>query len=258
MEYDLIVEDLEVSVEGKKILKGISLRIKKGETAVLMGPNGSGKSTLAYTIMGHPKYKIDSGKIIYKEKDISKIKPNERAKLGIFLSFQYTSEISGVTLSNFLRTAYTAVKAIRLSFTDFRKLLKEQMKLLKLDDTFADRSLNEGFSGGEKKKAEILQLALLEPSLALLDETDSGLDIDALKIVSDGVNTVKASHKQMSVLLITHYQRILNYIHPNKVYVMLHGKIVMEGGNELVKELEAKGYDWIREKVEHKVRLKLI
>ncbi|MBI5392592.1 Fe-S cluster assembly ATPase SufC [Candidatus Woesearchaeota archaeon] len=258
MEYDLTIENLEVSVEGKKILKGISLKIKKGETAVLMGPNGSGKSTLAYTIMGHPKYKIDSGRIMYKGKDIAEIKPNERAKLGIFLSFQYPSEISGVTLSDFLRIAYSAVKTTKISIMNFKKLLKEQMKLLKLDDTFADRSLNEGFSGGEKKKAEILQLALLEPSLALLDETDSGLDIDALKIVSEGINVVKASHKQMSVLLITHYQRILNYINPDKVYVMLHGKIVMEGGNELVKELEAKGYDWVKEKVEPKVRLKII
>ena len=258
MNYELQIENLEVSVDNKKILKGINLKVKKGEIAVLMGPNGSGKSTLAYTIMGHPKYKVDTGKIVYKGKNVLEMKPDERAKLGIFLSFQYPSEISGVTLSNFLRTSHKSIKNIKISVMDFRKLLKEKMQMLKLNEKFADRFLNEGFSGGEKKKAEILQLAILEPSLALLDETDSGLDIDALKIVSEGVNTVKSSHKDMSILLITHYQRILNYIKPDKVYVMLHGKIAMEGGNELVKELEAKGYDWVKEKVEPKVRLKLI
>ncbi len=255
---ELIIKNLEVSVENKKILKGINLTVKKGEVAVLMGPNGSGKSTLAYTIMGHPKYKVDAGTILYKGKNVLELKPNERAKLGVFLSFQYPSEIGGVTLSNFLRTAYKAITNQQISIMDFKKLLKEKMKLLKLDDKFAERFLNEGFSGGEKKKAEILQLALLHPHLALLDETDSGLDIDALKTVSEGINAVKEQNKEMSILLITHYQRILDYIKPDKVYIMLNGKIVMEGGNELVKELELKGYEWVKEKVEPKVRLKMI
>lgn len=242
---ELEIKDLHVEVAGKEILKGVNLKVKKGEIAALMGPNGSGKSTLAYTLMGHPKYKITSGKILFKGEDITEMPVNERAKKGLFLSFQYPQEIPGVSLSNFLRTAYASVKETKISVLDFMKLLKEKMKLLKVEDSFAMRYLNEGFSGGEKKKAEILQLAVLQPEFAILDETDSGLDIDALRIVAEGVNSLAGP--EMGVLVITHYQRLLNYIKPNKVHILLKGKIVKSGGPELAYQLEKEGYDWLDE-----------
>jgi Fe-S cluster assembly ATP-binding protein len=213
-----------------------------------MGPNGSGKSTLAYTLMGHPKYTVDKGEALYKGQNILELAPDERAKLGLFLSFQYPQEIPGVSVSNFLRTAYNAVKPNQISVPEFVKLLKEKMRLLKIDDAFSRRYLNEGFSGGEKKRTEILQLAVLQPEMAILDETDSGLDIDSLKTVAHGVNTLLGPN--LGVLIITHYQRILNYITPDKIHIMLKGRIVKSGGKELAHELEAKGYDSIIKELE--------
>ena len=245
MSDELIIKDLHVSIEGQKILNGVNLVVKKGEVCALMGPNGSGKSTLAYTLMGHPNYQVDKGEVLYKGQNILEMKPDERAKLGIFLSFQYPQEIPGVSVSNFLRTAYNSVRPNQISVPDFIKLLKEKMKLLKIDEAFARRYLNEGFSGGEKKRTEILQLAVLQPEMAILDETDSGLDIDSLKIVADGVNAMLNPNR--GFLVITHYQRLLNYIEPDKVHVMIKGRIVKSGGKELAKELEARGYDEYKE-----------
>ena len=239
----LIIKDLHVSVEGQRILNGVDLVVKKGEVCVLMGPNGSGKSTLAYTLMGHPKYIVDKGEAWYKGKNILELKPDERAKLGLFLSFQYPQEIPGVSVSNFLRTAYNSVKAQKISVPEFVKLLKESMNLLKIEDSFARRYLNEGFSGGEKKRTEILQLAVLQPEIAILDETDSGLDIDSLKIVANGVNSLIGAER--GFLIITHYQRILDYITPDRTHIMVKGRIVKSGGKEIAHELEAKGYDEI-------------
>ena len=248
MTDELIIKDLHVSVEGQKILNGVDLIVRKGEVCALMGPNGSGKSTLAYTLMGHPKYTVDKGEAWYKGQNILELKPDERAKLGVFLSFQYPQEIPGVSVSNFLRTAYNAVKPNPISVPDFVKLLREKMKLLKIDDSFSRRYLNEGFSGGEKKRAEILQLAVLQPDMAILDETDSGLDIDSLKVVAQGVNTLLGPN--LGVLIITHYQRILNYITPDRIHIMVKGKIIKSGGKELAHELEAKGYDEIIKEAE--------
>ena len=249
---ELIIKDLHVSVEGQKILNGVDLVVRKGEVCALMGPNGSGKSTLAYTLMGHPNYTVDKGEAWYKGQNILEMPPNERAKLGLFLSFQYPQEIPGVSVSNFLRTAYNSVKMQQISVPDFVKLLREKMKLLKIDDSFSRRYLNEGFSGGEKKRAEILQLAVLQPEMAMLDETDSGLDIDSLKTVAQGVNTLL--NPNFGVLIITHYQRILNYITPDSVHVMVKGRIVRSGGKELAHELEAKGYDEIIKEAEIEMR----
>ena len=240
---DLTINDLHVSVEGKKILNGINLVVKMGEVTALMGPNGSGKSTLAYTLMGHPRYTVEKGEAVYKGKNILEMEPNERAKLGIFLSFQYPQEIPGVSVSNFLRTAYNAVKQTQISVPEFVKLLKEKMALLKIDTSFSRRYLNEGFSGGEKKRTEILQMAVLQPEIAILDETDSGLDIDSLKIVADGVNSIL--NKNFGALVITHYQRLLNYIKPDIVHIMVKGKIVKSGGKELAHQLEEKGYSGV-------------
>ena len=240
---DLTIKDLHVSVEGKKILNGIDLAVKNGQVTALMGPNGSGKSTLAYTLMGHPKYTVEKGEAIYKGKNILELEPNERAKLGIFLSFQYPHEIPGVSFSNFLRTAYNSVKEQKISVPDFVKLLKEKMAMLKIDLSFSRRYLNEGFSGGEKKRTEILQMAVLQPEMAILDETDSGLDIDSLKVVANGVNSLL--NPNLGVLVITHYQRLLNYITPDSVHVMVNGKIVKSGGKELAHQLDEKGYDGV-------------
>ena len=251
MAEELIIRDLHVSIEGKKILNGVNLTVKKGEVCALMGPNGSGKSTLAYTLMGHPKYIVENGEAWYKGQNILLLKPDERAKLGVFLSFQYPQEIPGVSVSNFLRTALNSVKPNQISVPDFVKLLKERMKLLKIDETFSRRYLNDGFSGGEKKRAEILQLAVLQPEIAILDETDSGLDIDSLKVVAEGVNTLLGP--DLGVLIITHYQRILNYITPDAVHIMVKGRIVKSGGKELAHELEARGYDEYREFEDAKV-----
>ncbi len=237
----LEIKNLHVSIDGKKILKGVNLEVKKGEVVALMGPNGSGKSTLALAMMGHPNYKIDEGEILFKGKDIKGLEANERAKLGLFLSFQYPYEISGVSMSNFLRTALNTKRDEKINVFEFKKMLYEKLSLLKIPKEFAERYLNEGFSGGEKKKAEILQLAMLQPQMAILDETDSGMDIDALRIVSNGINTLMNGN--LGILLITHYQRILNYIKPNKVYIMVDGRVVKSGDKELAKELEAKGYE---------------
>ncbi len=242
---DLVIKDLHASVEDTKILKGIDLEINLGEVSVIMGPNGSGKSTLAYVIMGHPKFEVEKGEIYFRGEDVLEMEPDERAQLGLFLSFQYPSEVPGVTMSNFLRTALNSRREEDVSVGEFRKLLQEKLDLLEMDDKFANRYLNEGFSGGEKKRAEILQMAVLQPKLAILDETDSGLDIDALKIVANGVNNEMEKNEDMGVMLITHYQRILNYIEPDNVYVMIDGKIAERGGPELAQKLEEEGYEWI-------------
>lgn len=250
MTAHLEIKDLHVAVEGKEIVKGIDLKINAGEVHAIMGPNGSGKSTLANTLAGHPKYQVTQGDILFKGESILEWAPDERAQKGIFLAFQYPMAIPGVTVANFLRTALNSKRkaagngsAKPISIPDFRKLMREKMALLKLDDTFATRYVNDGFSGGEKKRVEILQMAVLNPEFAVLDETDSGLDIDALRIVSEGVNAVVGPN--LGVLLITHYQRILNYIKPQFIHVLVNGKIAMSGGRELALELEEKGYDWI-------------
>ena len=255
---DLVVKDLHVSVEGKEILKGLSLEVRKGQFHALMGPNGSGKSTLANTLMGHPRYEVTSGDILFKGASILDLEADERSRAGLFMAFQYPVAIPGVTVANFLRSALNARLAPAgtngagampsrrgIAPKEFRALLLEKMATLKMDESFATRYLNDGFSGGEKKRAEILQMALLKPEIAIMDETDSGLDIDALRIVSEGVNALAGP--DLGVLLITHYQRILNYIKPHFVHVMVDGRISMSGGPELAHELEARGYDWVRE-----------
>lgn len=248
----LLIENLHVKVGGKEILKGFNLEVSQGEVHALMGPNGTGKSTLAYAIMGHPRYEITSGRISIDDTNLLNLSPDERAHLGLFLAFQYPVSIPGVTLANFLRVALNARNKARdpedkgISILKFRKLLRAKMDMLKMDHAFAGRYLNEGFSGGEKKRAEILQMAVLEPRFAILDETDSGLDIDALRIVSEGVNTLGGSN--LGVLVITHYQRMLNYIKPDYVHIMYDGRIVESGQAELALKLEESGYDWVREK----------
>ena len=246
----LEIKNLHVSVEGKPILKGLNLKVGKGEVHALMGPNGSGKSTLANSLMGNPKYEITDGQILLNGEDILELSADERGRKGLFLAFQYPTAIPGVSLANFLRMALNARRKEMgeekpIPPKEFRTLVKEQMALLKMDESFAGRYINDGFSGGEKKRAEILQMAVLRPEIAVLDETDSGLDIDALRIVSDGVNAL--SGQDLGVLLITHYQRILNYIKPQFVHVLVDGRIVKSGGPELAHELEAQGYDWVRE-----------
>jgi Fe-S cluster assembly ATP-binding protein len=243
MTNKLEIKNLHVEVEGKEILKGINLEIKKGEITAIMGPNGSGKSTLSYTIMGHQRYKITKGSILLDGKDLTELKADQRAKAGLFLSFQYPSEISGVKFMNFLRTAINSKREEPIKISEFKELLEKNLKLLKIDKSMISRNLNEGFSGGEKKKAEILQMALLNPTYAILDETDSGLDIDALKIVSKGINALAKNDK--GILLITHYQRLLDYVKPDKIYVLMEGKIVLKGTSDLALKLEDKGYDWI-------------
>jgi Fe-S cluster assembly ATP-binding protein len=253
MTDQLEIRDLHVSVEGKEIIKGVDLTVRKGEVHAVMGPNGSGKSTLALAIMGHPKYEVTRGEVLFKGQNILELEPDERAKLGLFLAFQYPFEISGVPLSRFLIQALKARQgdgngeegdgSPKIAFGQFRKLLKEKLQLLRLDDSFATRYLNEGFSGGEKKRAEILQMLVLQPEMAILDETDSGLDIDSVKIVAEAVNSLRGP--EFGCLAITHYQRILNYLKPDYVHVMVDGRIVKSGGPELAHELEAKGYDWI-------------
>lgn len=236
----LEIKDLHVSVEGKEIVKGLNLTIRQGEIHALMGPNGSGKSSLAMTIMGHPKYKIESGDIFIDGQSISILSPDKRAKLGLFLAMQYPTEIPGVQYTTFLRAAYSALKE-KVSVMEFKDILQEHLDAFKFPSEFLERNLNEGFSGGEKKRAEILQLKVLKPKFAVLDETDSGLDIDALKNVSQSINEV--ANSELGILLITHYQRILNYVHPQFVHVMVDGKIVKSGGEELAKELEERGYE---------------
>lgn len=251
---EILIRDLHVSIAGREILKGVDLTVKQGEVHALMGPNGTGKSTLAYTLMGHPGYDVTSGEVIFKGVNILELKPDERSRLGVFLAFQYPVAISGVSVANFLRTAINSRRKAEnpadkgISVPEFRKMLKARMDLLQMDYAFASRYLNEGFSGGEKKRAEILQMAVLKPEITILDETDSGLDIDALRIVSEGVNTLRGP--EMGVLVITHYQRILNYIKPEFVHIMLDGRIVESGNSDLALHLEEHGYDWVREKYE--------
>jgi Fe-S cluster assembly ATP-binding protein len=246
----LQIEKLHVAVEGKPILKGLDLTVRKGEIHAIMGPNGSGKSTLANALLGHPKYEITEGTIRFKGEDIAEWSADERGRRGLFLAFQYPTAIPGVSVANFLRMALQARRKELgeekpMPPKEFRALVKEKMALLKMDDSFAGRYINDGFSGGEKKRAEILQMAVLRPEIAVLDETDSGLDIDALRIVAEGVNAL--SGPELGVLLITHYQRILNYIKPHFVHVLVDGRIVKSGGAELAHELEAQGYDWVRD-----------
>jgi Fe-S cluster assembly ATP-binding protein len=243
----LEIQNLHVRTEEREILHGVDLVIDKGETHALMGPNGSGKSTLANTLMGNPTYEITEGKVLLDGEDLTEADPDDRAKAGLFLAFQYPVSIPGVSVANFLRTAVNAKREEPIKVKEFGQLLKKNMEVLRVEREFTSRYLNDGFSGGEKKRAEILQMAMLEPQYAVLDETDSGLDIDALRIVSDGVNALRGPN--MGSLIITHYTRILQYVKPDFVHIMLNGRIVQEGGAELADHLEEKGYDWVREEV---------
>ncbi len=243
----LEIQNLHVRTEEREILQGVDLKVARGETHALMGPNGSGKSTLANTLMGNPTYEVTEGKIILDGEDLTEADPDERARAGLFLAFQYPATIPGVSVANFLRMAVNARREENIKVKEFGQVLGKNMELLKIDRAFTSRYLNEGFSGGEKKRAEILQLAMLAPDFAVLDETDSGLDIDALRIVSDGVNAMRGDER--GFLIITHYTRILGYVKPDFVHIMLDGQIVREGGSELAGELEDKGYEFVREEV---------
>ena len=263
MTDQLIISNLEVSAGTRKILRGVSLTVSQGEVHALMGPNGSGKTSLAYALLGHPDYKVDAGDITWQGVSLLKLSPDKRARAGMFLAFQYPSAIPGVTVASFLRNIYNAVhhprqpdadgdgaaaiKYTGIPLAKFRKLLEEKMQLLNMDPAFATRYVNDGFSGGEKKRLEMLQLAIQSPKMAILDETDSGLDIDALRNVAEGINATLSP--DMGVLMITHYQRMLNYVKPGFVHVLLDGRIVMSGGEELSRQLEANGYDWVRDQV---------
>jgi Fe-S cluster assembly ATP-binding protein len=250
-----VIRDLHASIGDKEILKGVNLTVREGSIHAIMGPNGSGKSTLANIIAGHPGYEVTGGEVRYKDQNVLELDADERSKLGLFLAFQYPVAVPGVSVANFLRAAINAHRAqegvdpkqTSIPVAEFRKLLRAGMSQLQMDDGFARRYLNEGFSGGEKKRLEILQMTVLKPAMAVMDETDSGLDIDALRVVSEGVNALAGP--ELGVLVITHYQRLLNYIKPHAVSVMMDGQIVREGGPELALELEEKGYDWIREEV---------
>ena len=249
---ELVIKNLHVGIEDNEILTGLELTVRPGEIHAIMGPNGTGKSTLAYALMGHPNYEVTDGEALFKGENILEMDPDERSHSGLFLAFQYPVAIPGVTVANFLRTAINAQRKAKdpddkgMPIPEFRKMLKERMDMLKMDHSFAGRYLNDGFSGGEKKRAEILQMATLQPEIAILDETDSGLDIDALRIVSEGVNALRGP--DFGAVIITHYQRILNYVQPDFVHIMLNGRIVESGGPELALQLEEQGYDWVREK----------
>jgi Fe-S cluster assembly ATP-binding protein len=241
----LKIENLQVEIDGQEIVKGLDLEVGKGEIHAIMGPNGSGKSTLANVLMGHPRYEVTGGSVTFQGEDVFELEPDERAKLGMFLAFQYPSEVPGVSVANFLRTAINSVREEELSPMEMYRLLQEKMSIMQMDPKFAERYLNEGFSGGEKKRNEILQMLMLDPRLAIMDETDSGLDIDALQVVARGINELRGP--EFSAVIITHYQRILRYIEPDHVHVMLDGRLVTSGGKELAEELEEKGYDWVRQ-----------
>ena len=243
----LEIKNLHVRIEEREILHGVDLTVEKGQTHALMGPNGSGKSTLANTIMGNPNYEVTDGQILFNGEDITEADPDERARAGLFLAFQYPATVPGVSVANFLRLAVNARRDEPMKVKDFGKFMRENVDMLKIDPSFVSRYLNEGFSGGEKKRAEILQMAMLKPEIAVLDETDSGLDIDALRVVADGVNALTGP--DLGSLIITHYTRILNYVRPQFVHIMLDGRVVREGGPELADELEEKGYDFVREEV---------
>lgn len=246
----LKIRNLAVSAEDQKILKGLNLEIPQGEVHAIMGPNGTGKSTLAYAVMGHPRYTIEGGSVALNGTELLDLSPEERSHAGMFLAFQYPVAIPGVTVANFLRTALNAHRKSQdpeykgVPILEFRKLLTEKMDLLKMDHSMAARYLNDGFSGGEKKRLEILQMAMLEPKFAILDETDSGLDIDALRIVSEGINTLKGP--TLGILVITHYQRILNYLTPDVVHIMVDGQVIKTGGPDLAEKLEDQGYEWVK------------
>jgi len=243
----LEIQNLHVRIEEREILRGVDLKVERGQTHALMGPNGSGKSTLANTLMGNPNYEVTEGKILLDGENLTEADPDERARAGLFLAFQYPATIPGVSVANFLRMAVNARREENIKVKEFGQVLGKNMELLKIDRAFTSRYLNEGFSGGEKKRAEILQLAMLAPDFAVLDETDSGLDIDALRIVSDGVNAMRGDER--GFLIITHYTRILSYVKPEFVHIMLDGRIVREGGSELADELEEKGYEFVRDEV---------
>ncbi len=240
----LTVKDLRVNIGEKEILKGLNIEVKPGEIHAIMGPNGAGKTTLGFSLMGHPRYEITGGSIHLGEEDLLAMEVSDRAKAGLFLAFQYPFEVSGVTVANFLRQAVNAVRGEEVSVWDFQEMLSEKMSLLEMDEAFASRYLNEGFSGGEKKRNEMLQMTLLQPKIAILDETDSGLDIDALKVVSKAVNSLRGPN--FGAIVITHYHRILDHIKPDVVHVLMGGRIVKTGGPELALEIEKKGYDWIK------------
>jgi Fe-S cluster assembly ATP-binding protein len=246
---DLEIKNLHVRTEDREILRGVDLSVGKGEIHALMGPNGSGKSTLANTILGHPAYEVTEGRILWRGEDITEADPEDRAQGGLFLAFQYPAAIPGVSVANFLRMAMNTQREEPINVKEFGTKLKHATEVLRVERDFTSRHLNDGFSGGEKKRCEILQMAMLEPQVAVLDETDSGLDIDALRTVAEGVNTL---HEEtgMGALVITHYQRILHYVKPHFVHIMLDGKIVRDGGSELVDQLEREGYDWLREEAE--------
>lgn len=241
---DLEIRDLTVEADGNEILRGVTLDLDRGRTIALMGPNGSGKSTLAYAIAGHPAYDVTGGTMTWQGTELNELSPDERARLGVFLAMQYPTEIPGVSVTNFLRTSLNAISGEDVPVREFMTRLKEEMATLEVDQSFLQRSVNEGFSGGEKKRFEILQMAMLKPSLAVLDETDSGLDVDALRIVSEGVDRLRTP--DLGVLIITHYTRILRYIRPDEVHVMFEGRIVASGGPELADQLEAEGYERLK------------
>ncbi|PIU45047.1 MAG: Fe-S cluster assembly ATPase SufC [Ignavibacteriales bacterium CG07_land_8_20_14_0_80_59_12] len=257
MPKTLEIRKLHVEIEGREIIKGVDLTVSTGEIHAIMGPNGSGKSTLSYSILGHPDYAVTQGEVLFDGENVLDMKPDERAAKGLFLAFQYPVEVPGVTLASFLRTAVNSIRKKQarwggqplkeISAIEFYKRLEEKMNLLQMDPSFAQRYLNEGFSGGEKKRAEILQMAMLGPSIAILDETDSGLDIDALRIVSDGVNALYGP--DVGLLVITHYQRILRYVQPQFVHVLVDGRIALSGGPELAEQLEEHGYDWVKDQL---------
>jgi len=249
----LVIQDLHVAIGDKPVVKGVSLTVSQGEVHAVMGPNGTGKSTLAKAIAGHPDYAITAGDVLIDGKSVLAMEPDERARAGLFLAFQYPSEIPGVTIANFVRAALQARlgENAELDATGYYKMLYEKMDMLKIDRKFTSRAVNEGFSGGEKKRCEILQMAMLEPKFALMDETDSGLDIDALRVVADGVNAIRSGPAAPGILLITHYQRLLNYIVPDFVHVMWNGRLVKSGDKHLALQLEEKGYDWVKQEFAH-------